>query len=247
MRFILLSLLFLFLMQNSGCRYRVVDTLEQDELKLKIENLRRDIARLEKNNKDRSEEQETRIKDLKAILSSVSARMDRKFEMIYGKLEDNRSALKNFNTVSPAVSGAVPDTAAPSVSSEDIKKLFDMAKEDFSQRQFDRAINGFRDIIINYPNSAFADDAAFWVGECYYAGKKYNEAVKEYRKVIDQYKDSDVLSGAFFKSGLAYGKLGNERMKKKAWEILIERFPSSEEAVIAGNRIETKGESGSSD
>ena len=119
--------------------------------------------------------------------------------------------------------------------------------------KFDKAIEAYRRVITNYPQSPYLPQAQFYIGEAYYywgknleeAGKyeeakgKYEEAVKEYRKVLEDYPDADtkLLAQALYSAGWASEQLGDKEGAIKFYAQVVERYPRSPSAPVCLLRL----------
>lgn len=130
-----------------------------------------------------------------------------------------------------------PDKPKENTSKPDPKQLYDTAYLDITRGNYDLAIAGFREFLKLYPTSSLADNSQYWIGEGYYAQKKYQEALAEFEKVITLYPHQDKVAAAHYKSGLCHKELGNKTAARENWEILIKSFPRSPEAGLARDRI----------
>jgi len=57
----------------------------------------------------------------------------------------------------------------------------------------DRAVQIFQSVIDNAPFGQYAVRAQFMIGECYKKSEQYNEAAKAFKKLVDEYPDSDMV------------------------------------------------------
>ena len=85
----------------------------------------------------------------------------------------------------------------------------------------------FNDLIKQYPKGKYADNARYWIGECYYATGDYATAITSFVHVFD-FKNSPKADDAQFKVGLSYLKMGQPAMAKEELKKLIDRYPASE-------------------
>jgi tol-pal system protein YbgF len=119
-----------------------------------------------------------------------------------------------------------PSSAAPLLGSGEYD-IYQSALRTFNSRVYDKAITMFTDLIKQYPNGDYADNARFWIGECYYASGDYASGVASFTHVFD-FKNSAKADDAQFKIGLSYLKMGQPAMAKEELKKLIDRYPSSE-------------------
>jgi TolA-binding protein len=82
-----------------------------------------------------------------------------------------------------------------------------------------------------------ADNAQFWIAECLYAGKKLDEAVVEYDKVVTLFPKGDRVPAARYKKGLVLMEQGQPEAARAEFQALIRLFPRSNEAVLARQQL----------
>jgi len=119
---------------------------------------------------------------------------------------------------------------------------YDAAVRDLSAGNYDLAEVGFLQFIENYPRSDLADDARYGLAETYHARQRFTEAADEYARVAAASPPSGKAPAALLKLGLCYQAQNDLRSARTAWEDLIKKFPYSDEAKVAAQRLdEIKG------
>jgi tol-pal system protein YbgF len=142
-----------------------------------------------------------------------------------------------------APAGALPPGAGEPISqggttlAQDPSSAYYAAYSDYIKENFDLAIEGFRQFIRSFPDSGLADNSLYWIGECQYAKKKYQEAINTFNELLTKYKDGDKVPAAILKKGYALIELGRQSEGIAVLKELISRFPLSEEASLAGQKI----------
>jgi tol-pal system protein YbgF len=121
---------------------------------------------------------------------------------------------------------------------EEAQRLYDSAYQDFVKGQYALAQQGFAQYLQLLPESDLADNAQYWIGECNYSQKKYNEAVQAFQIVITQYPAGEKVSAAMLKMSYAQIALGKTQAAKENLEALIKRFPQTNEANLARSRLQ---------
>lgn len=116
-------------------------------------------------------------------------------------------------------------------------EFYAKAKSTFDAGRYEEARVVFEDFIKFYPNSQIIDSAAFWVGETYYRQENYERAILEYQNLLDNYPNGNKVSAAIYKQGLAFIALGDAANGKILLEDLVRRYPDSQEARVAANRL----------
>jgi tol-pal system protein YbgF len=133
-------------------------------------------------------------------------------------------------TANPVTPGETPMTQDPS-------SIYYAAYSDYIKENFDLAIEGFRQFIRSFPESGLADNSMYWIGECFYAKKKYQDAINTFNELLGKYKDGDKAAAAILKKGYALIEMGRQSEGIAILKELISRFPLSEEASLAGQKI----------
>lgn len=153
------------------------------------------------------------------------------------KLDDKIMNLQaGTGGTSPAgtANAAIP---AANAQAQDPSSIYYAAYSDYIKENFDLAIEGFRQFIRNFPESTLADNSLYWIGECYYAKKKYQDAINTFNELLVKYKDGDKAAAAILKKGYALIEMGRQSEGIAILKDLISRFPLSEEASLAGQKI----------
>ena len=135
---------------------------------------------------------------------------------------------------------STPSKARPSQpmpASEASRMLMDSAQASLDVRDPEGALVHFREIVVNHPGEAIADDAQFGIGECYFQMGKYEEAMTEYRRVIDNFPFGDRVPYAWLKIGFAQLALEQRDVALRSFRTVSEGFPGTEAATVARQQI----------
>jgi len=87
--------------------------------------------------------------------------------------------------------------------------LYNLARQKLDQGQPAKARELFADFLNRYPKDELAANAQYWLGETYYADKKWNDAIVEFQKVIKDYKGSEKAPDALLKIGMSFQAQGD--------------------------------------
>jgi tol-pal system protein YbgF len=96
----------------------------------------------------------------------------------------------------------------------------------------------FQDVFDSDPAGELADNALYWLGETFFSSGNYSNALTYYQRVVKDYSDQNKAPDALFKSGMAYEKMGDLQLAKRAFDDCIARYPYSTPAASA--RMELK-------
>ena len=117
-------------------------------------------------------------------------------------------------------------------------ELYAKAKQDFDSGELEAARTDFTEFLKRFPKSAIADSAQFWIGEIYYRQKWYEKAILEYQKVIENYPKGNKIQASLLKQGFSFFNLGDKSNGRLILKELITKYPSSNEAKIAKQKLE---------
>ncbi len=135
---------------------------------------------------------------------------------------------------------AAPGAPAPGRAAEPTQ-LYNAAYEDYLRANYDLAIQGFRDYAKRYADTDLADNALYWIGECYYSKKSYKEAIDAFTQLLNTYKTSDKAAAALLKKGLAYLELGDRSQAVINLQYVLYEHPGTKEAELARSRLAALG------
>ena len=95
----------------------------------------------------------------------------------------------------------------------------------------------FSDFLRSHPDSFLAPNAEYWLGECYYATRKYAQALTVFKDVVAKYPTHDKAAAAMLKAGYSYQMLDDGDNARLYLEALIRDFPGSSPAALARQRL----------
>jgi tol-pal system protein YbgF len=130
----------------------------------------------------------------------------------------------------PAQPAPPPPTTSP-------QEAYSMAYNDYLKGNYDLAIESFKLYRAQFPGSPLADNALYWIGECRYSQRKFEEAVDAFDELILTYPQGDKAAAAHLKKGLSFVELGKKPEALAALKILVAKYPLEEESKIAQEKI----------
>jgi len=156
-------------------------------------------------------------------------------------LEDRLVRIELYLGLRPSDEVPAPDTDPDKliVEPKTPEALYDRAKQLFDKGEYEDAREVLRSFLKQYPKSKTAGSAQFLLGEIYFHEKWYEKAILEYQKVIENYPKGDKTPNALLKQGFAFFSLGDEANAGLILKELIRKFPDSDEANIAKNKLKT--------
>jgi len=117
------------------------------------------------------------------------------------------------------------------------QEVYSLARSDYLKGNFQLAIEGFDIYLENFPESPLADNALYWIGECYFSQENFEEAIKKFNILILSYPEGDKIPAAYLKKGMSLVEIGKEEEALAVFKLLINKFPLEEETRIAQEKI----------
>lgn len=134
--------------------------------------------------------------------------------------------------------GAAPaPTTAPAAPPPPPRELYSQAYADYARGNYDLAIQEYREYLRNYPSTDLADNAQYWIGECYYSKGRYNEALAAWDDLMRDYPASDKLPDAQYKKAVTLERLGRRREALVEYRNVVDRYPNSEAGRKAREKL----------
>ena len=130
-----------------------------------------------------------------------------------------------------------PVQPAPPPPTTSPQEAYSMAYNDYLKGNYDLAIESFKLYRAQFPGSPLADNALYWIGECRYSQRKFEEAVDAFDELILTYPQGDKAAAAYLKKGLSFVELGKKPEALAALKILVAKYPLEEESKIAQDKI----------
>jgi tol-pal system protein YbgF len=125
---------------------------------------------------------------------------------------------------------AIAQAPAPDV-------LYNNALRDYNGAKNELAIQEFNDYIKFYPNTDLAGNAYFYLAEIQFKAGDYQKAVANYDLVLQNFPSGNKAAAAQLKKGFALLELGKEDEGIQQLKHVIQRYPRTNEAVQARERL----------
>jgi tol-pal system protein YbgF len=119
--------------------------------------------------------------------------------------------------------------------------LYNNALRDYNGGKNDLALQEFSDYIKFYPNTDFAGNCYFYVGELQFRQGNYQPAIQSYDQVLQNFPSGNKAAAAQLKKGFALIELGKQDDGVSELRRLIQRYPRSNEALQARERLRKLG------
>lgn len=110
----------------------------------------------------------------------------------------------------------------------------------FSVDKYAAAAEAFKSFIANHPESEYAANARYWLGECYFNTDRYQEAIDVFTKVLELNPSARRAADAMLKIGFSWKRLDEPVKSATTLKAVIDKYPESEAAVQARQLLDRK-------
>jgi len=130
-------------------------------------------------------------------------------------------------------------TSAPSDQDNEDARAYEIAIQLLKQRQYDQAITAMRQFLEQYPDSNFAPNAAYWLGESFYVSRRFEPALEAFRSVVKDYPKHQKALDAQLKIGMTLNEMGEYNSARISLQKIIEQHPDGDQAKRARDILDT--------
>lgn len=98
---------------------------------------------------------------------------------------------------------------------------------------YNSKISTLQSLLSQYPNSQYADQSQFEIGDAYLQQNNIPASISAFDKFIRKYPNSQLMPEAYLKLGLLYSNAGNENKALESYKKVVLKYPNAEEAKEA--------------
>ena len=216
---------------GNGYATQAAPTSAQGELFMQLQQLQSEVARLQ----GQLEEQQYELQRLK------KEGLER-----YQDVDSRLTALSQQAQAAPAAAAgggsinAAADPVPPSASAGDPEKeklLYDASFDLVKNRDFAKADQAFGAFLRKYPNSQYAGNAQYWLGEVKLAQNDLPASATAFNQVIDKYPQSQKVADAIYKLAEVERRQGNKDRARQLLQQVTSQYPKSSAAQLAQREL----------
>ena len=197
-----------------------VEETNTADLREEIEALKRAV--------DASYERARAMGERLRVAEEGNSQLQRELQQQQGRIGSLAGRLDTM--VAVGAGGAAPRSTGPVVftaSQFDAPHKYRIARDSYTNRQYDKALGQLAEILTMAPYSNLADNSQYWIGECYYGLGKFRQALTEFTKVF-AYPKTEKSDDAQLKIARCYLALGEKDNALLAFQKLLDEYPESE-------------------
>ncbi len=104
-------------------------------------------------------------------------------------------------------------------------------------RRYDAAIPEFENFIRNYPNSGYAPNAHYWLGQLLFNNNELAKAKTHFERVVNNFPQSNKVADALLKLGQVAERESNKAAALRYYRQVVEKHATATSAKLAQDRI----------
>lgn len=214
----------------------------QADLRIEIDQLKEEISSLS----GRVEESEYLVKHslekdlssqdtLRSELSDISSRV--------AKLETSVAQQRSYLNLEDVQAGGGME-GMPGAETEGVEQpseeqyLYDTYYSQYLEGKYNESLTGFKSFLEQFPESDLADNAQFWIGECYMSVREYDQAILAFEDVIKKYPKGNKVPNAMLRQAIAFLEYDDKDSCTIILKKLIKQYPDSSEAQVAQKKLD---------
>lgn len=243
--------------QLSELQVQVMQLQQQSPSKGEVQDLEAQVGRQMQNLLRSEADMQVQLQDLSTQIDQLKAQLEDtnyRLAQVSQQIATTNQELKSFRAMAREAAAGTDDpadeggTSRPRGSSgpltTDPESLYQSSYQDYTQGNYDLAIDGFEEYLRNFPETDLSDNATYWIGESYYRQGMYRRAIRQFEAVSNRYPRSDKVPSALLKRGYSHMELGERSDGISTLQQVVRDYPTSDEANLARQRLRDLGASG---
>jgi tol-pal system protein YbgF len=134
-------------------------------------------------------------------------------------------------------SSTAPTTDERAAVAADPARAYRAAYDELRRGHHDAAAGQFREFLRRWPEHDYADNAAYWLGECYYDRRAFADAKGAFAEVVSRYPTGNKAPDAMVKLALSLIALGDVKKGKELLAQVPVVYPRTDAARVAAARL----------
>ena len=145
-------------------------------------------------------------------------------------------SLPEPSTTAGSTTASISQT--PSVTQSAEKEAYQAAFDTLKEGRYKKAKTELKTFLDKYPNSSYAGNAQYWLGEAHYVTRNFDQGIIEFEKVLKSYPSSNKIPDAMLKLGYTFYERKQFDQSKAILQDLRERFPKTTASSLAAKRLD---------
>lgn len=148
---------------------------------------------------------------------------------------DIDTRLRKLEQVREVAAAEAPGADVPATPEE--TKAYEAALNQFKAGKYPQAVVSLQAMLIANPKGKLSPNAQYWIGMAYAAQRDYKNAIDAQQKVVAGWPADPKAPDAMLNIANSQEAMGDKRGAKKTLEDLLEKYPASQSAATAKQRL----------
>lgn len=213
----------------------------QDEVRMlrgQVEDQAQEIENLKRRQRDQYLDLDRRITEVQDSTRNVNPVMpDNPVPPSLGQTDEPAPVYEADPQPVTPEAPVVTDTPVDTPLVETEQEAYDRAFQSLKDLNYADAAEGFYGFLQRYPQSEYADNAQYWLGESYYVTKNYDIALDAFQGLLDNYPQSPKVADALLKIGYTHYEMKQWGRARAALTQVQERYPNTTLSKLADSRL----------
>ena len=154
-----------------------------------------------------------------------------------GDVPEVRAPLDAEPEITPLAEPPVDRARDLESASEEEKSAYDRAFRALRETRYADAAERFSSFLEQYPDSAYAPNALYWLAETYYVTRDFETALAYFSELLKRFPDSGKQGDALLKIGFSHYELERWNQARAALEQVRSQHPGTTLARLAETRL----------
>ena len=222
--------------------FQKVDVLadEISQLRGEIEEQTNGLAEIKKRQRELYLDIDRRLRDLENRTSAQAPAAGSTVELPVLDTLTEPAAQESIVTpiLEPEIPSQATETQKPVITSSEERAAYQAAFDTLKEGRYKKAKTELKRFLQKYPDSSFAGNAQYWLGEANYVTRRFEQGIVEFGLVLKKYPSSSKMPDAMLKLGYTYYELKLFDQAKIMLQELRKRYPKSTAFRLAGKRLD---------
>ena len=208
-------------------------TSAQGMLHMQLQQMQEEISQL----RGMVEEQQNAIRQMKQ--ESLERYQDLDGRLSNSSATNSTGSSSNEGAGSNAAAQSSQASASTEPGDPEKEKLYyDVAFELVKAKDFEKADQAFNAFLRKYPNSSYAGNAQYWLGEVSLVQGDMQGALQAFSRVSERYPNHTKVPDALYKQADVEQRLGHADRAQTLLRQIVAQYPSSSAAQLAQRQLQ---------
>lgn len=136
-----------------------------------------------------------------------------------------------------SASAAGQSTQGSGKANGNAQKEYEAAFTLLKNGRYAKAVDAFRAFLQKHPDSRYAPNAQYWIGEAHYVSEDFTTALQDFQAVVKNYPSSNKVPDALLKIGYIHYQQKDWKQARSALQKVVSQYGNSGAAQLAKQRL----------